>query len=256
MNKTLTKTSNILIGFTLLVAVWQAVVLIGQYEKTLFPPPLDVWKGIVSLIRDGTLFEHLRVSMGRFAAGYVTAVVSAVLLGLALGLMRRVWAVIDPIVQVLRPVSPIAWSPFIVLWFGIGNAPAIVIIFLAAFFPVLLSTVSAVRKVEPIYLKVAQNMEMKRIHLLTKIIFPASFPYIANGLHIAIGTSWIFLVSGEMVGAQSGLGYLIVDARNLLRLDLVFAGIIFIGVCGLLLDRLVRLLERWIERQWGMASHD
>ncbi|MDF2720446.1 MAG: binding-protein-dependent transport system inner rane component [Paenibacillus sp.] len=256
MIKTLTKTSNIVIGFILLVAVWQTVVAVGQYEKTLFPPPLDVWKGIVSLVRDGTLFEHLRVSMGRFVVGYVLAVVSAIVLGLALGLMRRVWAIIDPIVQVLRPVSPIAWSPFIVLWFGIGNAPAIVIIFLAAFFPVLLSTVSAVRKVEPIYLKVALNMEMSRFHLLTKIIFPASFPFIANGLHIAIGTSWIFLVSGEMVGAQSGLGYLIVDARNLLRLDLVFAGIIFIGVCGLLLDRIIGVFERWIGRKWGMVPHD
>ncbi|MEF3307752.1 ABC transporter permease [Paenibacillus sp. GYB004] len=254
--KTMTKTTNVLIGFTLLIAVWQAAVLIGQYEKSLFPPPLDVAKGIVSLIADGTLFEHLRVSLLRFAAGYVSAVVLAVALGLTLGLLKRAWAIVDPIVQLLRPVSPIAWSPFIVLWFGIGDAPAIVIIFLAAFFPVLLSTVSAVRKVEPIYLKVAQNMEMKRIHLLTKIIFPASFPYIANGLHIAIGTSWIFLVSGEMVGAQSGLGYLIVDARNLLRLDLVFAGIVFIGLCGLLLDRAVRALERWIEKLWGAASHE
>lgn len=254
--KTVTKTTNVLIGFALLIAVWQAVVLIGQYEKSLFPPPLDVAKGIVSLIADGTLFEHLRVSLFRFGVGYVSAVVLAIALGLALGLLKRAWAIIDPIVQLLRPVSPIAWSPFIVLWFGIGDAPAIVIIFLAAFFPVLLSTVSAVRKVEPIYLKVAQNMEMKRGHLLTKIIFPASFPYIANGLHIAIGTSWIFLVSGEMVGAQSGLGYLIVDARNLLRLDLVFAGIIFIGLCGLLLDRAVRGLERWIEKMWGMATHE
>lgn len=256
MTKFLTKSSNILIGFILLIAVWQAAVFLGKYETSLFPPPLQVWEGIVSLIRDGTLFTHLQVSLVRFGIGYVSAVIAAVTLGLILGLLRRAWAVIDPIVQVLRPVSPIAWSPFIVLWFGIGDAPAIVIIFLAAFFPVLLSTVSAMRKVEPIYLKVAQNLEMKRHHLLTKIMFPASFPYIMNGLHIAIGTSWIFLVSGEMVGAQSGLGYLIVDARNMLRLDLVFAGIILIGVCGLLLDQAVSLLERWIERQWGMARNE
>lgn len=253
MSKLFIKTSHIVIGFVLLIAAWQTAVILGQYEVSLFPPPLLVWKGIVSLIVDGTFFTHLQVSLVRFVTGYVTAVVCAVSLGLTLGLLIRVWAVVDPIVQVLRPVSPIAWSPFIVLWFGIGDAPAIVIIFLAAFFPVLLSTVSAVRKVEPIYLKVAQNLEMTRYQLITKVIFPSAFPYIANGLHIAIGTSWIFLVSGEMVGAQSGLGYLIVDARNLLRLDLVFAGIIFIGLSGLLLDRGVRLLERWIERQWGIS---
>ncbi|GAA3404280.1 ABC transporter permease [Paenibacillus hodogayensis] len=251
MIRQLTKTSHVLIGFVLLLAFWQVTVLIGGFEESLFPPPLKVGKAIVSLIENGSLWTHLQVSLLRFGIGYSTAVVSAVALGLTFGLLPRLWVYIDPIVQVLRPVSPIAWSPFIVLWFGIGNAPAIVIIFLAAFFPVLLSTVSAVRKVEPIYLKVARNLEMRRFPLVAKIILPASFPYIANGLHIAIGTSWIFLVSGEMVGAQSGLGFLIVDARNYLRLDLVFAGIICIGLCGLLLDKAVGLLERWIERQWG-----
>lgn len=256
MTRPWTKLSNVTIAFVALVAVWQAVVLIWQFEESLFPPPLTVWKGIVSLVQDGTLFVHLQVSLLRFGAGYLTAVICAVALGLLLGMLPRMWAYIDPIVQVLRPVSPIAWSPFIVLWFGIGNAPAIVIIFLAAFFPVLLSTVSAVRRVEPIYLKIAQNVEMSRRSLITKIIFPASFPYIANGLHIAVGTAWIFLVSGEMVGTQSGLGFLIVDARNYLRLDLVFAGIILIGVCGLLLDKAVGWLERRIERLWGVAHKD
>ncbi len=120
------------------------------------------------------------------------------------------------------------------------------------FFPVLLSTVTAVRKMDVTYLKVAQNLEIGRYHLFSKIILPAIFPFIANGLHIAVGTSWIFLVSGEMVGAQSGLGFMIVDARNQLRLDFVLAGIIFIGLCGLLLDRIIRLLERWMDKQWGI----
>ncbi|OUM90129.1 MAG: sulfonate ABC transporter permease [Bacillus thermozeamaize] len=250
----LKKTSNVMIGVFALILVWQGIVLIGKYEESLFPPPAKVLQGIVSLIQNGTLFVHLKVSLFRFVIGYLSAVILAVVLGLILGRMQRLWAIVDPIVQVLRPISPIAWSPFIVLWFGIGDAPAIVIIFLAAFFPVLLSTISGVRRVDQTYLKVAQNLEIRKHHLLTKIIFPAAFPSIANGLHLAIGTSWIFLVSGEMVGAQSGLGYLIVDARNLLRLDLVFAGIIFIGICGLLLDKLIRLFERWIEKKWGIVT--
>ncbi len=253
MMKVLKKTANILIGVFILTAVWQGIVLVGKYEESLLPPPVKVLQGIVSLIQNGTLFTHLKVSMIRFGIGYFSAAVLAVGLGLILGRIHRLWAIVDPIVQVLRPVSPIAWSPFIVLWFGIGNAPAIVIIFLAAFFPVLLSTIAGVRKVDSTYLKVAENLEIWKHRLLTKIIFPAAFPSIANGLHIAIGTSWIFLVSGEMVGAQSGLGYLIVDARNLLRLDLVLAGIILIGMCGLLLDKAVRLLESWIEKQWGIV---
>jgi len=98
---------------------------------------------------------------------------------------------------------------------------------------------------------VAENFEIRGASLLIKVILPAAFPYIANGLHIALGTSWIFLVSGEMIGAQSGLGYLIVDGRNLLRLDYVLVGIIVIGAIGMLLDRLIHLFERWVERKWG-----
>ncbi|MBO8172063.1 MAG: ABC transporter permease [Bacillaceae bacterium] len=244
--------SGVITGFTILIAIWQMIVVFGDYEKALLPSPLKVVEGIMTLITDGTLFTHLKVSMTRFFIGYVTAVTSAVVLGLILGRVNRLWNIVDPIVQVIRPVSPIAWSPFIVLWFGIGDVPAIVIIFIAAFFPVLLSTVSAVNKVNPTYLKVAQNFEMKPVHVMRKVIFPAAFPYIANGLHIALGTAWIFLVSGEMVGAQSGLGYLIIDARNLLRMDLVLAGIIFIGISGLLLDKAIKLFEKWIEKQWGI----
>jgi NitT/TauT family transport system permease protein len=242
---------NVLVGFIILIALWQTIIIFGKYDSSLFPAPLQVWEGILSLIKDGTLFEHFRVSILRFLAGYLSAVVSGILLGLIFGRIPVLWGVIDPIVQVLRPVSPIAWSPFIVLWFGIGDMPAIVIIFIAAFFPILLSTVTAVRKVDKTYLKVAQNFEIRRFELLRKVIFPATFPNIASGLHIAVGTAWIFLVAGEMVGTQSGLGYLIVDARNSLRLDLVMAGILFIGIAGLLLDKLVGLFEKWINGIWG-----
>lgn len=253
MMKKIKSMSNVIIGFVLLIAIWQVVIVIGKYDSALFPSPLNVWEGMMSLIEDGTLFEHFQVSFLRFLAGYLSAVFLAIILGLIFGRIPLLWGFIDPIVQLLRPVSPIAWSPFIVLWFGIGNMPAIVIIFIAAFFPVLLSTVSTVRKVERTYLKVAENLEIKNFQLLKKIIFPSAFPYIANGLHIAVGTAWIFLVAGEMVGTQSGLGYLIVDARNSMRLDLVMAGILFIGVAGLILDKIVGFFENWINRLWGRA---
>lgn len=253
--KRYSKPAATILALIMLVVVWQAVVRIGNYEESLFPSPLRVGKGIVELATNGVLLADLRVSMLRFAAGYLSASVIGIALGLALGRVRLLWDLADPIVQVLRPVSPIAWSPFIVLWFGIGNIPAIVIIFLAAFFPVLLSTVKAVRSVDATYLKVAQNFELRPVRLMTRIVFPSAFPQIAHGLHLAIGTSWIFLVSGEMVGSQSGLGFLIVDSRNLLRLDLVMAGIVLIGVFGLLLDRAVGLLERWVGKQWGMTGN-
>ena len=250
----LKKVLYFILGMVLLVAVWQLLILIGGYEEALFPPPLTVGTEIIRMVTDGSIFVHLQVSLGRFAAGYTMAVIPAILLGMLLGRMPRVWRIVDPVVQVLRPVSPVAWSPFIVLWFGIGNMPAIVIIFIASFFPVLLTTVAGVVKIDRDYLRIAENMEIRQPALMVKIIFPAAFPSIVNGLRLAVGTAWIFLVAGEMVGAQSGLGFLIVDARNTLNLAGVFAGIIFIGLSGFILDRLVTLFESWVGRHWGIPS--
>lgn len=248
------KLINIVIGLGLLLIGWEAVVLTGKYEPSLLPSPLMVLKGIKELIDNGTFFTHIKVSLFRFFIGYSAAVILAIILGIILGWFQKIWDVIDPIVQVLRPISPVAWFPFIVLWLGIGDIPAIAIIFIAAFFPVLLSTVSAVKKTDKTYLKVARNFGIKQPFVLTKIILPAAFPNIVTGLHLALGSAWIFLVSGEMVGAQSGLGYLIMDARNSLRTDLLLSAIIMIGVLGLLLDKLITLFEKWVGKTWGISS--
>lgn len=248
------KLLKILTSMLVLIGIWQLLVLTGRYEASLLPSPGRVIKGMGELVQDGTLLNHFKVSFSRFFIGYIAASIAGIVLGLVFGWYKKVWAFVDSVVQVLRPVSPIAWFPFIVLWFGIGDIPAVVIIFIAGFFPVLLSTVSGVSRVDPIYLKVADNFGINQPQLLFKIVLPAAFPMIANGLHMALGSAWVFLVAGEMVGAQSGLGYLIIDARNSLRSDLVLAGIIFIGVSGLLLDRLIRFLERGIEKQWGVTA--
>lgn len=250
----LKKISPIAIGFILLIILWQLAIIIGGHQAALFPPPLKVGEALVAIISDGSLFGHIQISLFRFFSGYLIAVVVAIVLGLILGRLPIIWSVLDPVVQVLRPVSPIAWSPFIVLWFGIGNMPAIVIIFIAAFFPVLLSTVSAVKKVDKTYLRIASNFEMSPFETLRKIVLPASFPMIANGLHMALGSAWIFLVAGEMVGAQSGLGFLIVDARNSLSLDLVMACIVVIGVLGLILDKGIHYFESYVNKVWGGAK--
>jgi NitT/TauT family transport system permease protein len=247
---------NAVAGILILGAAWEGVVLSDRYEQSLLPSPLKVLGDMKELLLDGTLLRHIQVSLFRFLAGYITAVAAGVVFGLLFGWFNKLWRIVDPVVQVLRPISPIAWFPFIVLWFGIGNLPAIVIIFIAAFYPVLLSTVSAVSKVDQTYLKVAKNFGLKHFQVFTKIIFPASFPYIANGLHIALGSAWVFLVAGEMIGAQSGLGYLIIDARNNLRTDLVLTGIIFIGILGLILDKAIRILEKWIGRNWGIVLNE
>ena len=233
---------------------WQAICAFGDWHEALFPSPLAAILGFGELIKDGVLFEDVAASLVRFAVGYLASVLLALAAGLILGWYSKVWAYLNPIAQVLRPVSPVAWLPFIVLFFGIGEAPAIVIIFLAAFFPVLLATVAAVQKLDPVYLKVAQNFGIKEPAVFTKIILPAIFPQIATGLHLALGTAWVFLVAGEMVGAQSGLGFLIIDARNNLRADLLMAPILTIGLLGLLLDSAMNLAERQLYRAWGIRG--
>ena len=239
--------------FLLVLLGWQAVVSLGLYPEHLFPSPAAVTTGFRELLSSGELWEYSWVSLLRFAAGYGLAAALALPLGLLFGRWSLLWRAIDPLVQVLRPVSPIAWFPLISLWFGIGNLPAVVIIFLAAFYPILLSTVAAVRSVPETYLRVARNYGATPARTLREVIVPAAFPQIAVGLHIAIGSAWIFLVAGEMLGVRSGLGYLIIDSRNNLRTDLVLVGIALIGLSGLAIDRAVGLTERYIKRHWGTA---
>ena len=244
---------NVVISLILLLGIWQLIYTLTDFSDALFPSPLQSFKALAEMISSGVLFEHIGASMYRFAAGYISSVIIAVMLGLILGGLPEVFQYINPAVQLLRPISPMAWMPFIVLWFGIGDIPAIVIIFIAAFFPVLLSTVSAVNGIDPIYMKVSKNFGIKQPQLMWKVIFPAAFPQIANSIHLALGTAWVFLVAGEMTGAQSGLGYLVIDARNNLRADILFADIIVIGIIGLILDSLIKLAEKQILKSWGGA---
>ena len=234
--------------------LWQILCTVGGWNEALFPSPLRTLAGLGELIVSGVLAYDIAASLLRFAVGYLSSVLLALVLGLVLGWYSRIWVYLSPIAQVLRPVSPVAWLPFIVLFFGIGEAPAIAVIFLAAFFPVLLSTVAAVQKIDPVYLKVAQNFGIGGTQLFTKILLPAIFPQVATGLHLALGTAWVFLVAGEMVGAQSGLGFLIIDARNNLRADLLMAAILIIGLLGLALDSAMSAAERRLYKMWGMGG--
>lgn len=252
--KKLLSLKNIVVSLVILLVAWQLSFWISDVNAALFPSPLQAFNALTEMVSNGILFTHIGASMYRFAAGYVSSVIIAVLLGLVLGRMPKVFQYINPAVQLLRPISPMAWMPFIVLWFGIGDIPAIVIIFIAAFFPVLLSTVSAVGGIDPIYLKVSENFGIRQPQIMWKVIFPAAFPQIANGIHLALGTAWVFLVAGEMVGTQSGLGYLVIDARNNLRADILFADIIVIGLIGLFLDTLLKATEKQILKAWGGAD--
>jgi len=249
--KKILSVKNIIVSLAVLILVWQLLFAVSSYDKALFPSPAMAFDALVQMLKNGVLIENIMTSMYRFCIGYTVSVTVAVVLGLILGRIPKLFQYINPAVQLLRPISPTAWMPFIVLLFGIGDIPAIVIIFISAFFPVLLSTVSAVGNIDPVYLKVSKNFGIRQPFLTWKIIFPAVFPQVANGIHLALGTAWIFLVAGEMVGAQSGLGYQVIDARNNIRADILLATILVIGIIGILLDGLLKFFEKRILKAWG-----
>jgi NitT/TauT family transport system permease protein len=242
---------HIVVSFLIFIGLWEILYLVGNFKEALFPAPASVGKAMISMFLHAEVYQDIGASMYRFLVGYLLAVVSGIFLGLLLGWFRKIFQYVNPIVQLLRPISPIAWLPFIVLWFGIGDIPAIIIIFIAAFYPILLTTVASVGNIDPIYLKVAKNFGLHKHNVLLKIVFPAAFPQIMNSIHIALGSAWVFLVAGEMTGAQSGLGFRIIDARNNLRMDNLLGTIILIGVLGLILDSLIKVIEKAILRNWG-----
>lgn len=255
---------KVILSFCGLIIIWQIIILAGDFNSVLFPAPkavLEAFKELFSVGLTGSssaapLLVHIKASMGRFLIGYLSAAVLGVVLGIILGWFPKAFAYVNPIIQLIRPIAPVAWLPFIVLWIGIGNIPAIAIIFIAGFFPILLSSVRAVQDVDPVYLKVAANFNLSQWQTVKKIVFPEAFPSIAGSLHLAISTCWIFLVSGEMVGAQSGLGFLIMDAKNCIRADALLATMVVIGVIGLLLDFLIGIAEKQIGRLWGVRTEE
>lgn len=238
-------------GFLTLIAVWQIISWLKVFPQGLLPSPVAVAAAIVELWIRGVLTGHILDSLYRFVAGYSLAVVVGIPFGLLIGRSSKLHAIFEPLLQLLRPISPIAWLPLAILWFGIGSSPTIFIIFLAAFFPITLSSVSSVKNVDPMLLRVARNFGASPRQILIKIVAPASFPYIAAGLHMAMGAAWVFLVAGEMVGVRSGLGFLIIDGRNQVRYDLVMASMVIIGTLGLMIDRLMRRAEMFIMGRYG-----
>ena len=203
------------------------------------------------LIRNGSLWEHVGASLFRVGTGFLLAVLFAVPLGLWMGWVRGAFVTLNPIFQMLRPISPIAWIPIAILWFGVGNASPIYLIFISSVFPMVVQTTSGVHTIERRYLRAAANFGVSRATLFRQVVIPAALPQIIVGMRIGLGVAWLVVVAAEMIALRSGLGYLIIDSRNAgNRYDLVIAGMIIIGLIGLLLDGVMRLLERLKSVQW------
>jgi len=227
-----------------LVAVWWIAVIATKTK--IFPSPLDVLRGLVVLAERKLLWRYIGDSLLRAGTGYFAAVIVGVPLGLLIGLSGTLERITNPVIQMLRPISPLAWMPLAVIWFGISNAAPIFLIFIAALFPILVAAIQGVRNIPPMYLQAGRNFGLPFTRLLTRVVLPAALPRILIGLRLAFGIAWLVLVAAEMIAVDSGLGYLIIDARNAgKRYDLVVGGMLLIGLIGLALDTMFARATRF-----------
>ena len=237
----------------LLLALWHySIVWTGT---KVLPSPSNVEKALAELIHQHVLWSDIVDSLRRVAIGFGAAAIIGIPLGLTLGWYPAANEVVNPVLQILRPISPIAWIPVAIVFFGVGDRPAIFLVFLSAFFPILVACVSGVSSVPSIFRRAGRNFGLSPIQLLGRVVFPAALPQILIGLRIALGIAWLVVVAGEMIAVDSGLGYLVIDSRNSgKRYDLVVAAMLVIGLIGLALDIIIRRLEKIPSVRWGFRD--
>jgi ABC-type nitrate/sulfonate/bicarbonate transport system permease component len=227
--------------------VWHAAALwIGN--PILLPTPIDVAQSFVELAGTGEMVTNIVVSVTRLVMSFLLAAVVAVPLGFAMGLNRTVFEMVDPTVELLRPISGLAWIPLGLFILGIGDALPTAIMFYGAFFPLLINTITAVRSVDRTYLNAARTLGVGRATVLTQVVIPAALPGILVGARLAAGAGWMSMVAAELIGAPSGLGFAVEWYRELLMTSKVLVFVVLIGLMGYLFDRALRYLQRSMTR--------
>jgi ABC-type nitrate/sulfonate/bicarbonate transport system permease component len=253
--RTLLRLPNFILLAVLLLA-WQFaskvwIPSIDPHMAVLMPAPTTIAVTAAGMMASGELFYHLMASLKREAMAFLFAT-SAIPLGIAMGWWRPIFNQVNPIMEILRPIPPLAWIPLSILWFGIGDEQNEFIIFLGIFFPILVNTIVAVKNTDPILIRAARSLGASERKLLVRIVFVGALPQIITGVRIGLGVGWMALVAAELVGANSGLGFIINDARSMLRTDTIIVGMLAIGVVGLLIDSTILVLSRGL-LPWSLA---
>ena len=245
------------VAIAVAIAVWWIVTAgLKLFTPLVLPSPVTVAQAAWQLLVDpqlrlfsggiynGNLLGHALISTGRVALGFTAGVLVAIPLGVLIARNREFEPYLDPLLQILRPIPPIAWTPLAILWFGIGLRAIVFLIFLGAFWPMLLNTVSGIREVPRILGQAAASLGATRRQVLFTVILPAAIPFLFTGLRLAFGSAWITIVAAELIAASEGLGYLIMNARRILAAPDIIVGMLTIGLLGLAFDRAFRALEQ------------
>jgi sulfonate transport system permease protein len=236
-------------GFPLVVPVlllflWQTACDRGWFQSSYLPSPRVIGVTLVSMVRSGELWENLRVSLLRVFEGFALGAGAGTFLGLAMGLFPRLEKALSLLTGLLRPIPTIAWVPALILWLGIGEGSKVTVIAVGSFWPVLLSASQGVRSVNVHYLEVARLLEKDRVTLLTRVLLPSALPSLFTGYRVGMGIAWASVVGAELIAASSGIGYLIMYAREVSQPDVMLVGVAAIGLTGLLIDFVLLRLER------------
>lgn len=245
------------LSFAVLIGIWWFATSGGHFFSPLvLPPPSAVAAAAWNLmfnphltlfsggVYNGDLFGHALISTGRVMLGFLAGVLIALPLGILIARVPALEPYIDPVVQLLRPIPPIAWTPLAILWFGIDLRAIVFLIIIGAFWPMLLNTIAGIREVPPILPRAAATLGASRAQALFTVILPAAVPFLFTGLRLSFGSAWITIVAAELIAASSGLGYLIMNARRILAAPDIVVGMLTIGVLGLAFDRGFRALEQ------------
>lgn len=240
-----------------IILLWIYATTIGGVKPIFIPSIPSVWKAFVTTLTEGykghTLLQHLGMSMGRLVIAYLLVVVTAVPLGLLSGYNSKVRAVLEPIIEFYRPLPPLAYYTILVLWMGIGESSKLTLLYLAGFAPVYINCVSGVIRIRKDYILGAETLGANKRQIFFHVIFPAALPDIFTGLRTALGVEYTTLVAAEMVAATAGIGWMVLDASNYLRSDVVFMGVIIMGITGILLDRIIQLIEKKVVHWAGRS---
>jgi NitT/TauT family transport system permease protein len=228
-----------------LLVLWQILLMLGIGDRRFIPAPSDIAVRFVALVANGELALHVGVTLYRVCIGFVVGTVPAVAMGLLMAMFKPVRIFFDPLIATLFPIPKIALMPLLLLTFGFGDASKIALVAIAVFFPVIVNTYVGAANIDKIYWDVARNYGASQTVMFTRIVFFGALPMIFAGLRIALAVSFIVLVASEFVATKSGIGYLIWNSWELLQVDVMFVGIVTIGILGLITSALFREIERW-----------
>jgi len=236
------------VSLATVLAIWMGLTEFGIVNTVLVPSPGDVFRAALAAIRDGSLLRNALASLLRVLEGFTLALVIAVPLGVLMGVSGNARGLVEPLIELLRPIPPIAFIPLAILWFGIGEFSKVLIIAYGAFFPIFVNTMAGFRDIDRVHIRAAQALGANRFDIFRDVALPSAFPQIVTGARLGMGLAFIVLVAAELVAASEGLGYLINDARFSFRTDQIFVGMITIGLLGLVLNKALLEAERRLLR--------